>query len=762
MPIVEKRQTLPEVHHSVLDTTFCGIVHPLSTPDAPIHQYLGIKYASVPARFRQSTLLTKYPPVTDASKHGPICPQIKNARAIEEVLFGVPEEEIPQQLLKHDEFECLNLNITCPGDLSPQSRTPVMVWIHGGGDRGSGSSWIYDGGAFVRKSITIGKPVILVTFNYRLGLFGFAASPSILEDNKLAGDQGVGNYGLRDQQTLFKWLRLHISDFGGDPHNLTVFGESTGAADILCHLLSSENEKSNLFQRAIIQSAVFDHNLPDVRTAGGMLSRIVPSPGGMFRPMTGPTIEQLRAIEAETMIPYGQSIRAIDDGYFFLPTWKDFLRIGEVQDPFEVASSVEQRRHHILPRSARSPSVARISTSRHRNSSQSVARSSSRLRAPSTKPSRSRSVARPGHATGARRHATLLPATIRQPLIIGDCACDSLLWSLPISLWTSQAVTRRINAVCQSLSKSNSILRAYDISAYTPDEEIFEHVLELVNDARVAWPTECVAHMAKKERGDKGVWRYVFDQEGPSRGVPHHAADLVYLFDNVPLPKSCLAAEEGDGTGIDENGMFVESFDDLSEEDEAMAQDSARKFGGGSGGSGSGGMMMSGMLTPPAGGRRGDSDIAIDLMDPAAHVTHLSSYLESLSSPSSSSTTSPPLNNDPFASAVSPEEDEDQWIVPIVDAWTYTRVRDTMQERWIAFAHNEVPWKEDKVFVFGPEGETGERSKGIFEGRRRRQLWKDVFEPVGMRLVQKLGVELSRGPGMGGMGPVGCVEYPRF
>ena len=112
-----------------------------------------------------------------------------------------------------------------------------------GGDRGSGSHWLYDGGALVRKSILLGTPIIFVSFKYvelssyrhsfdirfsfRIGLFGFAASPMIHEDNKIMGDQGVGNYGLRDQRECLDWLHHYISDFGGDPLNITLAGHST-------------------------------------------------------------------------------------------------------------------------------------------------------------------------------------------------------------------------------------------------------------------------------------------------------------------------------------------------------------------------------------------------------------------------------------------------------------------------------------------------------------------------------------------------------
>jgi len=153
MPIVQHHnlsQPYPKLHHAVLDTTFCGINHLASTPHASIHQYLGVKYASIPARFRQSKLFNTYPAITLASKHGcdsrlrtvvnphspshsprPICPQSQECKVTEEMLFGLDHADIPTQTLKHDEFECLNLNITCPAGLTSRSRLPVMVWIHG-------------------------------------------------------------------------------------------------------------------------------------------------------------------------------------------------------------------------------------------------------------------------------------------------------------------------------------------------------------------------------------------------------------------------------------------------------------------------------------------------------------------------------------------------------------------------------------------------------------------------------------------------------
>jgi hypothetical protein len=136
----------PQLPHPLLATTFEGVEHPLSTLDTRIHQFRGIKYASVPARFRQSKPFTSYGPVTDASRHGsvssgayqheltdarrPICPQ-QNYKSLEEDMFELSPDASPTQSFKQSEFECLNLNITCPAGLNHDSRVPVMIWIHG-------------------------------------------------------------------------------------------------------------------------------------------------------------------------------------------------------------------------------------------------------------------------------------------------------------------------------------------------------------------------------------------------------------------------------------------------------------------------------------------------------------------------------------------------------------------------------------------------------------------------------------------------------
>ena len=467
-----------------------------------------------------------------------------------------------------------------------------------------------------------------------------------------------------------EWLHHNISEFGGDPNNITLFGAGSGAADIVCHLLSHLNEVRPLFHRAVIQSPVFEPILPDIGCAGRYLSRVMSS-------LQVSTIEKFRHIEVDKLMGLGYTLRAVDDGVFFRAGWQSYF----THQIKQTTPHSNKGHHHV--QSSRPVGQHLGVTSGYINSIRPHATSHSRR-----SKSRSKSALRSSVRSPSSQQVPFIPHL--QPLIIGDCSSDSLLWSIPISLWTAGGVVRRLKAICQSLSKTSSILRAYDISSHTPDEEIMERVLELVNDARVAWPTQCISDKAKSERGGKGVWRYVFDQEGPWRGLPHHATDLMYLFDNVPLPASALAATNESDSFFD--GPF--EFSDDEEED-----------------------------SPPTPFNNNNNNNNDECSSPSS--------FPSLSTSSST------------------RIDDDEWLTTAVDEYSYARIRDTLQDRWISFANGSVPWRDDKVFVFGPEGETGERSKEIFDGRRRKRMWQDAFEPLGFQHVQKVGVELSRGPALG-------------
>jgi para-nitrobenzyl esterase len=141
--------------------------------------------------------------------------------------------------------DCLYLNVTRPADAKAGAKLPVMVWIHGGafaiGDSTAGFGAVHDGGEFANKGI------VLVTVNYRLGRAGWFAHPAL---TKAGGP--VGNYGLMDQIEALKWVQRNIAAFGGDPGNVTVFGESAGGISILFLMLAPDAK--GLFHKAIVES----------------------------------------------------------------------------------------------------------------------------------------------------------------------------------------------------------------------------------------------------------------------------------------------------------------------------------------------------------------------------------------------------------------------------------------------------------------------------------------------------------------------------
>src|SRR5947209_6860150 len=197
-----------------------------------IHAFKGIPYAAPPFgphRFQPPRPVEPWSGVRDAFEYGPTAPKPPYFPPFDTLL---PEPAIPGE-------ECLNLNIWSP-DLGAAS-LPVMIWIHGGAfANGSGAITAYDGSNFARDGI------VCVTINYRLGIDGF-----------LFLDNGKANLGLLDQVAALEWVRENISTFGGDPDNVTIFGESAGGMSV--GSLLSMPRAAGLFRRAIAESGAGHH-----------------------------------------------------------------------------------------------------------------------------------------------------------------------------------------------------------------------------------------------------------------------------------------------------------------------------------------------------------------------------------------------------------------------------------------------------------------------------------------------------------------------
>ncbi len=207
-----------------------------------IWSFSGIPYAAPPVgsrRWRPPATVEPWDGVRDCSKFGAVAPQSQGL--VEMALGGEPEE--------YSE-DCLNLNVWTPG--VDDARRPVMVWLHGGSFvTGSGSGGLYRGGTLARDG-----DVVVVTINYRLGILGYLAHPSLEASSAtwLDGREwtGYGNWGLADQVAALDWVRENIGSFGGDPDNVTLFGESAGGMSVSA--LLAVDAARGLFHRAIVQS----------------------------------------------------------------------------------------------------------------------------------------------------------------------------------------------------------------------------------------------------------------------------------------------------------------------------------------------------------------------------------------------------------------------------------------------------------------------------------------------------------------------------
>ncbi|OGP56091.1 MAG: hypothetical protein A2V67_14225 [Deltaproteobacteria bacterium RBG_13_61_14] len=306
-----------------------GLIQGQTVPGHAACAWKGIPYAAPPVgelRWRTPEPPRPHAGVLRALEVGSSCPQ-------DEVLTSGGESAAFSE-------DCLTLNIWRP---QKSGAFPVMVWIHGGAYReGAGTYQMYDGSRLAAE-----REVVLVTINYRIGALGFLALPELKAEDP---HQSVGNYGILDQIRALQWVQDNIAGFGGDPNNVTIFGQSAGGISV-CILLASP-PAAGLFHRAINMSGACDtiSSLERGYRQGRKLTEALGCAGAEV-------VSCLRRKPAEAFVPKGKSLLRSSgeghsppiDGYVLLAQPIESIRAGNYnQVPVMVGHTRDEIRLYTL------------------------------------------------------------------------------------------------------------------------------------------------------------------------------------------------------------------------------------------------------------------------------------------------------------------------------------------------------------------------------------------------------------------------------
>jgi para-nitrobenzyl esterase len=277
--------------------TASGLVEGSSSADGSVRVFKGIPFAAPPTgelRWKPPQPAPAWQDVRKANEFGPRCMQ---GRIFDDMVFrdAGPSED------------CLYLNVWAPAHVS--TPLPVMVWIYGGGFQAGATSEPRQDGERLAK-----KGVLVVSMNYRLGIFGFFSHPELAKESER---NASGNYGLLDQLAALRWIHDNIASFGGDPSNVTIFGESAGSMSVNAQVTSPL--AAGLFKQAIGESGGdfgFTNPIPP-------LAESEQKGEGFAREIGAPSLKELRAKPAQELL--AAALKGRDsfrfwpnvDGYFF-------------------------------------------------------------------------------------------------------------------------------------------------------------------------------------------------------------------------------------------------------------------------------------------------------------------------------------------------------------------------------------------------------------------------------------------------------------
>ena len=279
----------------------------VGSQDGAVRRYLGIPFAAPPVgnlRWRAPQPVTPWKGIKEAHRFAPACAQTA-------VWISNPKSE-----------DCLYLNVWAPAKTT--GKLPVMVWIHGGGYYGgTGAQPLYDGSNLAKRD------VLVVTINYRLGIFGFFAHPELTAESP---EQASGNQALADMIAALRWVNKNIAAFGGDPERVTVMGESAGGESVTV-MMASPLAKG-LFQRAIGQSGNFA--MPIDPSENTMFDRKAAEAEGVAfeKAVQVKGLSALRGLSVEALHKAPWSTHPIVDGHILRE---------------DLTTTYRHRRHHDVP-----------------------------------------------------------------------------------------------------------------------------------------------------------------------------------------------------------------------------------------------------------------------------------------------------------------------------------------------------------------------------------------------------------------------------
>ena len=309
-----------------------------SQADASIGVFRGIPYAQPPVgdlRWRAPQDLTSWTGVRQATTFGAACWQSYSDDA-----FVWSRGEFPRS------EDCLHLNIWQPE--KTDATAPVMVWFHGGAHTGGFAHVeLFDGTELARQG------VVVVTVNYRLGPWGFLAHPALAEESE---HNSTGNYGLMDKIAALKWVQKNIQGFGGNPDNVTLFGQSAGSSSV-CALMASPLA-SGLFDKAIGQSAaclVKEKRDANGQQRGAQLAQLALGESGAQDSESQVTAKQLRSIDNQSLLsamensPWSEGSRIVVDGWVLPEAPVDVFNANQQAKVPLLVGSLANEGHELLP-----------------------------------------------------------------------------------------------------------------------------------------------------------------------------------------------------------------------------------------------------------------------------------------------------------------------------------------------------------------------------------------------------------------------------